>query len=121
MHASGEWYQVSTFRKSCGIGSSVTELAELCPRETSSVFCDRLRSFRQSGIFIDLPVFAWMADKIFALARAICSAKYMIRANWSLVGGLRTEVSPTQAKSFQVARGKTPVAQMSFASQVPLA
>jgi hypothetical protein len=62
-----------------------------------------------------------MADKIFGLARATCSAKYMIRANWSLVGGLSTELSPTQVKPLQVARGHTPVAQMSFASQVPLA
>ena len=68
-----------------------------------------------------LPEFAWMAGKIFGLARATCSAKYMIRANWSLVGGHRTELSPTQTKIFQVARGHTPVAQMSFASQVPLA
>jgi hypothetical protein len=62
-----------------------------------------------------------MAGKIFAMARATCSAKYMIRANWSLVGGLRSELSPTQAKAFQLARCHTPVAQMSFASQVPLA
>jgi hypothetical protein len=45
----------------------------------------------------------------------------MIRANWSLVGGPSTELSPTQAKPFQVAGGHTPVAQMSSASQVPLA
>jgi len=62
-----------------------------------------------------------MAGKIFGLARATGSAKYMIRANWCLVGGLKTELSPTQAKPFQVAGGHAPVAQMSFASQVPLA
>ena len=42
-----------------------------------------------------LPEFDWMAGKEFGLARATCSAKYMIRVNWSLVGGLRTELSPT--------------------------
>ena len=62
-----------------------------------------------------------MAEKIFGLARATCSAKCMIRANWSLVGGLKVKLSPTQAKAFQVARRHTPVAQMSFASQLPLA
>jgi len=45
----------------------------------------------------------------------------MIRANWSPAGGLRSELPPTQAKPFQVARGHAPVAQMSIASQVPLA
>ena len=44
-----------------------------------------------------------MADKIFDLARATCSAKYMIRASWSLVGGLSTELLPTQAETFQIA------------------
>ena len=68
-----------------------------------------------------LPEFAWMAGKSFGLARATCSAKYMIRANWSVVGGLRTELSPTQAEAFQIATGHTPVAQMSIASQVTLA
>jgi len=62
-----------------------------------------------------------MADKTFGLARATCSAKCMIRANWSLVGGLKIQLSPTQAKALRVARRHTPVAQMSFASQVTLA
>ena len=62
-----------------------------------------------------------MAGTIFGLARVTCSAKYMIRANWSLVGGLRIQLSPTQAKPFQVARRHTSVALMSFASQVTLA
>jgi hypothetical protein len=39
-----------------------------------------------------LPEFAWMAGTIFGLARATCAAKYMIRANWRLVGGLRNEL-----------------------------
>jgi len=68
-----------------------------------------------------LPELAWMAGTIFGLARATCSAKCMIRANWSLVGGLGTELSPTQARAFQVAQRQTPVAQMSLASQLPLA
>jgi len=62
-----------------------------------------------------------MVGKISGLARETCSAKYMIRAHWSPAGGLRIELSPTQAKAFQVARGQTPVAQISFAEQVPLA
>jgi hypothetical protein len=62
-----------------------------------------------------------MAGKDFGLARSTRSAKYMICANWRLVGGHRIELSPTQTQTFQVARGHTPVAQMSFASQVPLA
>jgi hypothetical protein len=56
-----------------------------------------------------------MTSKIFGLARATSFAKYMIRANWGWLGGLRTELSPTQANPFQVAGGHTPVAQMSFA------
>ena len=72
------------------------------------------------SIILGLPKFAWMAGIIFGLARATCSAKYMIRVNWSLAGGLRTALSPTQAKGFQVARCYTPVAQMSIASQVTL-
>ena len=62
-----------------------------------------------------------MTDKIFALAGATCSAKCMIRADWSLVGGLKAKLSPTQARAFQVTRCHTMVAQMSFASQLPLA
>jgi hypothetical protein len=61
-----------------------------------------------------------MAGKVFGLAGATCSAKYMIRANWSLDGGRSSELSPTQAEPFQDARGHTPVAQMAFASQVCL-
>jgi hypothetical protein len=68
-----------------------------------------------------LPEFAWIADKILGSARATCSAKYMIRANWSLVGGLKIRLSPMQARAFLVAKGHTPAAQMPFASQVPLA
>jgi hypothetical protein len=68
-----------------------------------------------------LPKFAWMADKTMCLAKETCSAKCIIRADWSPVGGLKHWLSPMQAKPFQVARGNTPVAQMSFASQVPLA
>ncbi len=45
----------------------------------------------------------------------------MIRADWSRVGGLKAQMPPMQAKTFQVAGGDTPVAQMPFASQVPLA
>jgi hypothetical protein len=56
-----------------------------------------------------------MVGKIDAWARATRSAKYMIRANWSLVGGLRTELLPTQAKAFQLERCHTSGAQMSFA------
>ena len=58
-----------------------------------------------------LPEFAWIADRIFDLARATCSAKCMIRADWSLVSGLKARLSPTQAKGFQVARCHTMVAQ----------
>jgi hypothetical protein len=69
-----------------------------------------------------LPEFAWMAENKTAwLAWATCSAKCMIRADWSRVGGLKVQLPPMQAKAFQVARRITPVAQMSFASQVALA
>jgi hypothetical protein len=56
--------------------------------------------------------------KASVLARATSSAKTMIRANWSLVGAHRIELSPTQTTTFQVAIGHTPEAD---ASQVPLA
>jgi hypothetical protein len=39
--------------------------------------------------FLVLPEFAWMADKTTCLARATCSAKCIIRAGWSRVGGLK--------------------------------
>ncbi len=59
-----------------------------------------------------------MEDKTRCLARATCSTKCIIRADWSLVGGLKAWLPPMQAKAFQVATGDTPVAQMSFVSQV---
>jgi hypothetical protein len=68
-----------------------------------------------------LPKFAWIAEKTTCLAREACSAKCIIRVDCSPVGGLKGKMSPMQTKAFQVARGDTKVAQMSFASQVPLA
>jgi hypothetical protein len=62
-----------------------------------------------------------MTSKIFGQARATCSAKCMIRANWNLLGGPKVELSPTQANPFQAVGRHTPVAQMSFAEQVALA
>ena len=47
-----------------------------------------------------------MAGKILALARATCSAKYMIRANWSQIGGHRSE--PVADEDPDIPGGKRP-------------
>ena len=62
-----------------------------------------------------------MTDKSLGATRATNSAKCMIRAKWSLVGGFKNELSPTQVELLQVARRLKVVAQTSFALQVPLA
>jgi hypothetical protein len=41
-----------------------------------------------------------MADKTMCLAKETCSAKCIIRADWSPVGELKHWLSPTQAKIF---------------------
>jgi hypothetical protein len=60
-----------------------------------------------------------MAGKIIALARGTCSAEYMIRANWSLIGGLELGFRrPGQGISGR--RTPDTGGSESFASQIPL-